>query len=53
MVKLQNSFVAGEYVQKTLNALLNGLCEKEFVTRDETSYAVYDRFFEKWLRDKY
>jgi AAA+ ATPase superfamily predicted ATPase len=45
----RHSLVSASSVQ----AALNGLLEKEFVTRDETGYAVYDKFFDKWLRDKY
>jgi len=30
-----------------------GLLDKEFVTRDEKGYVVYDKFFEIWLRGKY
>ncbi|MDR0333034.1 MAG: ATPase [Dysgonamonadaceae bacterium] len=37
----------------SVQAALKGLLEKEFVTRDETSYVVYDKFFEVWLREKY
>ena len=34
-------------------AALKGLIEKEFVTRDERGYVVYDKFFEIWLKEKY
>ena len=37
----------------SIQAALKGLIEKEFVTRDEHGYAVYDKFFEMWLREKY
>jgi len=37
----------------SIQAALKGLIEKEFVTRDEHGYAVYDKFFEIWLREKY
>ncbi|MDR3252850.1 MAG: ATPase [Tannerella sp.] len=33
----------------SVQAALNGLLVKEFVTRDEAGFAVYDRFFEIWL----
>ena len=37
----------------SIQAALKGLIEKEFVTRNEQGYAVYDKFFEIWLREKY
>ncbi len=37
----------------SVQAALKGLLEKEFVTRDENGYAVYDKFFEIWLRENY
>ena len=37
----------------SVQAALRGLIEKEFVTRDETGYAVYDKFLEMWLKEKY
>jgi len=37
----------------SVQAALKGLIEKEFVTRDETGYAVYDKFLEMWLKEKY
>jgi Predicted ATPase (AAA+ superfamily) len=37
----------------SVQAALKGLIEKEFVTRDETGYAVYDKFLEMWLKNKY
>ena len=37
----------------SIQAALRGLIEKEFVTRNEQGYAVYDKFFEIWLRAKY
>ena len=37
----------------SVQAALKGLIEKEFITRDETGYAVYDKFFEIWLNKKY
>lgn len=37
----------------SIQAALKGLIEKEFVTRDENGYAVYDKFFEIWLKEKY
>ena len=37
----------------SVQAGLKGLIEKEFVTRDKNGYAVYDRFFEIWLKEKY
>ena len=37
----------------SIQAALKGLIEKEFVTRDEQGYAVYDKFFEIWLKEKY
>jgi AAA+ ATPase superfamily predicted ATPase len=37
----------------SVQAALKGLLEKEFVTRDETGYVVYDKFFEISLREKY
>jgi hypothetical protein len=40
MIKLQNPFVTGRYLQ------INDLFEKELVIRDDTAYAVYDKFFE-------
>lgn len=27
--------------------------QNPFVTHDENGYAVYDKFFERWLRNKY
>ena len=37
----------------SVQAALKGLIEKEFVTRDENGYVVYDKFFEIWLKEKY
>ncbi|GHT64199.1 hypothetical protein AGMMS50239_21480 [Bacteroidia bacterium] len=37
----------------SVQSALNGLLEKEFVTRDESGYSVYDKFFDKWLMEKY
>ena len=37
----------------SVQAALKGLIEKEFVTRNESGYVVYDKFFEIWLREKY
>ena len=37
----------------SVQAALKGLLEKEFVTRDKSGYAVYDKFFEIWLNEKY
>jgi len=37
----------------SVQAALKGLIEKEFVTRNENGYAVYHKFFEIWLREKY
>jgi len=37
----------------SVQAALKGLFEKEFVTRNENAYVVYDKFFEIWLRKKY
>ena len=37
----------------SVQAALRGLIEKEFVTRDENGYAVYDKFLEMWLKEKY
>jgi hypothetical protein len=37
----------------SVQSALNGLLEKEFVTRNEAGYSVYDKFFDKWLREKY
>ena len=37
----------------SVQAALKGLIEKEFVTRDETGYVVYDKFLEMWLKEKY
>ena len=37
----------------SIQAALKGLIEKDFVTRDENGYAVYDKFFEIWLKEKY
>jgi AAA+ ATPase superfamily predicted ATPase len=37
----------------SVQAAMNRLLEKEFVTRDVNGYAVYDKFFDKWLRDEY
>jgi hypothetical protein len=37
----------------SVQAALKGLIEKDFVTRDENGYAVYDKFFEIWLNEKY
>ena len=37
----------------SVQAALKGLIEKDFVTRDENGYAVYDKFFEIWMKDKY
>ncbi len=37
----------------SVQAALKGLIEKEFVTRNENGYVVYDKFFEIWLREKY
>jgi len=36
-----------------VQAALKGLIEKEFVTRDEKGFIVYDKFFERWLKEKY
>ena len=36
-----------------VQAALKGLIEKEFVTRDEKGYLIYDKFFEIWLKEKY
>ena len=37
----------------SIQAALKGLIEKDFVTRDENGYAVYDKFFEIWLKEKF
>ena len=37
----------------SVQAALKSLNEKEFTTRDKNGYAVYDRFFEIWLKEKY
>ena len=37
----------------SVQAALKGLIEKEFVTRNENGYYVYDKFFEIWLKEKY
>ena len=37
----------------SVQAALKGLLEKEFVTRDEKGYTVYDKFFEIWLNENY
>jgi hypothetical protein len=37
----------------SVQAALKGLIEKEFITRDENGYVVYDKFFEIWLKEKY
>jgi len=37
----------------SVQAALKGLIEKEFVTRDESGYAVYDKFLDLWLKEKY
>ena len=36
-----------------VQAALKGLIEKEFITRDENAYLVYDKFFARWLKEKY
>ena len=40
-------------LRRAVQAALKGLTEKEFVTRDEKGYMVYDKFFEIWLKEKY
>ena len=37
----------------SVQAALKGLTEKEFTTRDKNGHAVYDKFFELWLKEKY
>ena len=37
----------------SIQAALRGLIEKEFVTRDENGYVVYDKFLEMWLKENY
>jgi len=37
----------------SVQAALKGLIEKEFITRDQNGYLVYDKFFEIWLKDKF
>jgi len=37
----------------SVQAALKGLIEKEFVTRDENGYVVYDKFFEIWMKEKF
>ena len=51
---------SAEFVKKhnltsasSVQSALKGLIEKEFVTRDETGYMVYDKFLNMWLKDKY
>jgi len=51
---------SSEFVKKhnlisasSVQAALRGLLEKEFITRDEQNYVVYDKFFEMWMREKY
>jgi len=51
---------SAEFVKKhnlvsasSVQAALKGLLDKEFVTRDENGYVVYDKFFEIWLKKKY
>jgi AAA+ ATPase superfamily predicted ATPase len=51
---------SSEFVKKhnlisasSIQAALRGLIEKDFVTRNEQGYTVYDKFFELWLREKF
>ena len=37
----------------SVQAALKGLIEKDFVTRDACGYAVYDKFFELWMKENY
>ncbi|MDR3187941.1 MAG: ATP-binding protein [Prevotellaceae bacterium] len=37
----------------SVQAALNGLLEKELLTRSDNAYSVYDKFLEKWLNDSY
>jgi AAA+ ATPase superfamily predicted ATPase len=37
----------------SVQAALGGLLEKDFVTRDENTYTVYDKFLGQWLCDRY
>jgi len=37
----------------SVQAALKGLIEKEFVTRNENGFIVYDKFFEIWLKEKF
>ena len=51
---------SSEFVKKhnlisasSIQAALRGLIEKDFVTRNEQGYTVYDKFFEIWLKEKF
>ncbi|MDR0812171.1 MAG: ATPase [Paludibacter sp.] len=37
----------------SVQAALNGLLEKDFITREQNFYLVYDRFFALWLKENY
>ena len=45
----KHSLISASSVQ----AALKGLIEKEFVTRNENGYTVYDKFFEIWIKENY
>ena len=37
----------------SVQAALKGLLEKDFVTREQDVYQVYDRFLAIWLKENY
>ena len=36
----------------SVQAALKGLLEKDFITKEQGTYQVYDRFFSLWLREQ-
>ena len=51
---------SGSFVKKyklhspsSVQAALKGLLEKDFVTREQDVYQVYDRFLAIWLKENY
>ena len=54
------SLTSSDFIRKhslssssSVQAALKALLEKDFVTRDEGIYRVYDRFFAIWLKENY
>ena len=55
-----SAITSGEFVRKyrlsspsSVQSALRGLLEKDFVTLEQGSYQVYDRFFGMWLRENF